>query len=67
MKTVTNSSITIRNLISNKDNITYIESRAGIYEIPWVDCNRKNVGDSSSSLNWFTSLREIEKKKKKEI
>ena len=48
IKTVTNSSKIIRNLIDNKNN--YIKSRAMIYVIPCLDCNKKYVGGSGCYL-----------------
>ena len=42
---------TIRNLIKDKNNNIYIEFKAGVYEIPCLDCNEKYVGESSHSLN----------------
>ena len=41
IKTVTNSSKTIRNLINDKNNNNHMESRVGVYEIACLDCNKK--------------------------
>ena len=41
IKTVSNSSKTIKDLIDDKNNNNPIDSKAEIYEIPCLDCNKK--------------------------
>ena len=50
IKTVTNSSKTIRNLINDKNNNAHIESRAGIYNILHLDSNKKYMSEISHNL-----------------
>ena len=47
IKTVSNPSKIIRNLINNKNNNTHIEYREGVYEISCLDCNKKSVDEMS--------------------
>ena len=49
-KTVNNSSKTVRNLI-NKNNNTHIKSRAGLYEILYLDYKKRYVGETFCSVN----------------
>ena len=52
IKTVTNSSKIIKNLINNKkNNNSHIESRAGVYEILSLVSNKKDLGETSCSIN----------------
>ena len=39
IKAISNALKTIRSLINNENNNTYIQSRTGLYEIPCLDCN----------------------------
>ena len=41
---------TIRNLMKNKNDNTHIKSRAKVYEIPSLDCNKKYVGETYCDL-----------------
>ena len=63
IKTATNSSKIISNLLHKKDNNTYIESRVGIYGIPCPDCNKKYIGESFHSLNKeiYEHMRDLQK------
>ena len=46
-------------LIIKKKKITHIEFTAGVYEVPCLDCHKKYPGETSCSINEFTSTREI--------
>ena len=50
IKTASNSSKTIKNLINNKNKITHFKSEAGIYAIQYLDCNPKYVDKKFSNL-----------------
>ena len=60
IKTVSNSTKTIRNSINNENNNTHIKSRLGVYEIPCLDCNKNMWGNLLVVLkNEFKSTWEI--------
>ena len=62
IKTVTNSLKTINNLINDKNNNNHVESRAGDYELPCRDCNKKYVGETCRRLKRiYTHKRDLKR------
>ena len=50
IKTVTQSTKTVKNILQNKNNHKHTHSEAGVYTIDCLNCNKKYVGETSRSL-----------------
>jgi len=51
IKTVSNSSKTIKSIINNKRNNTQTRSNAGVYTIQCLDCNKQYIGETSRHID----------------